>query len=203
MSARSTGRFWPSSASTHLRISARPIERHATHRRELVAIENAVDLVEIARVGQAEPLARVGGAELLGGLDAPLHILEAEAKLRIAFAEGRKQVEIDQLQAELDALTTQAITGPAAIRAAVPPEALIRQSAQTRVAGTKIRDLRPHLFWAAARQSNQQAIAAAARQDVEAAILAQQQYLVNLALYREATRALELLTEWSKDKDTR
>jgi hypothetical protein len=117
--------------------------------------------------------------------------LEAEAKLRIAFAEGRKQVEIDALQDEIDNLKRKAAGGPAAIGAAIPPQQVITHSARTRIAATRIRDLRPQVFWSASRRAAQSALESAARQDFEAAIVFKQQELLNLALYREAAKALE------------
>lgn len=117
--------------------------------------------------------------------------LEAEAKLRVAMAEGRKQAEIDALQDEVDNLKRKAAGGPTAIAAAIPPESFIRERAQERIRQTRIADLRPVLFWHAARKASKMATDAAARQDFDAAILAKQQELLNLALFRAATTALE------------
>lgn len=112
---------------------------------------------------------------------------EAEAKLRIAIAEGRKQVEIDALRAEVTELKAQARGGAATINAALPPVPALREAARVRIAGTKIRELRPDVFWNASRKAAKKAIEAAARQDFEAAIIAKQQELLNLALFREAS----------------
>lgn len=117
--------------------------------------------------------------------------LEAEARLRIAIAEGRKQVEIDALRSEIENLKKKALGGPAAIAGAIPPQQVITNNARERIARTRIRDIRPQLFWSAARRAGQAALDAAARQDFEAAIIAKQQELLNLALYREASTALE------------
>jgi len=113
---------------------------------------------------------------------------EAEARLRIAIAEGRKQVEIDALRAEVSSLKAQARGGAATINAAIPPADAVREAARQRIAGTKVRDLRPDVFWSAARRAGQKAVDAAARQQFEAAIVAKQQELINLALFKEATR---------------
>jgi len=117
--------------------------------------------------------------------------LEAEARLRIAIAEGRQQVEIDRLQAEINSLKAKARGGPAAIRAALPPQGAIRATARERIARTRIRDIRPQQFWSAAAQASRRAVEAAARQDFDAAIAAKQQELLSLALYREGVNALD------------
>lgn len=114
---------------------------------------------------------------------------EAEAKLRIAIAEGRKQVEIDKLEQEVTDLRAQARGGAATIQRGIPRAADLRDMARTRVAGTRIGDLSPAQFWSASRRAAQQAIDAAARQDFEGAIAAKTSELVNLNLFRESERA--------------
>lgn len=116
---------------------------------------------------------------------------EAEAKLTAAIAEGRQQVEIDALQDEVDNLKRKAAGGPGTIAAAIPPDSFIRDRARSSVARTRIRDIRPGLYWTAARKASKAATDNAARQDFEAAILGKQQELLNLALFREASAALE------------
>jgi hypothetical protein len=131
--------------------------------------------------------------------------LEAEAKLRIAFAEGRKQVEIDALTKEVSDLKAKARGGPAAIRRALPTEKTLRAAAEARVARTKLRDLRPAAFWSAARQAAKKAIAFAAKQDIAGAIEAKTQELSNLANHRAAVAALTDAQDriaWVKDHDT-
>jgi len=113
---------------------------------------------------------------------------EAEAKLRIAIAEGRKQVEIDALRAEVSDLKSKARGGAATINAAIPPADAVREAARVRIAGTKVRELRPDVFWSASRRAAQKAIDSAARQDFEGAIVAKGQELINLALFKEANR---------------
>lgn len=117
--------------------------------------------------------------------------LEAETRLRIAIAEGHKQVEIDALKADLQALRAQARGGAALINAAIPPANVLRDAARARIAGTRIRDINPRVFWSASRKAAQQALDHAARQEFDDAITAKQQELINLALFREATQALE------------
>lgn len=114
---------------------------------------------------------------------------EAEARLRIAIAEGRQQIEIDRLQTEVNRLKATARTGPAKIRGAIPSTRILNDQARTLIAGTKVRDLNPAAYWAAARRASQAATAAAARQDFDAAILAKHQELISLALYRETVKA--------------
>jgi len=117
--------------------------------------------------------------------------LEAEAKLRIAFAEGRKQAEIDALAGEVADLRARARGGAAVIRAALPPAELVRNQARERLAAMRVGDLQPQRFWAAARQAAKRALEAAARQDFDAAILAKQQELMEVALYRQAMQLRE------------
>ena len=114
---------------------------------------------------------------------------EAEAKLRIAIAEGHKQVEIDALTTEVRQLKAQARGGAAVIRAAIPDADTVKAAALERVAGTKVRDLNPAAFWSASRRAGTQALEKAARQDFDGAITAKSQELINLAIYREMERA--------------
>jgi len=116
--------------------------------------------------------------------------LEAETRLRIAIAEGRKQVEIDALRGELANLKGKARSGGATLRGALPPADAIRQIGEARIAATRYRDLKPAVFWSAARRASQAATEAAARQDFDAAIQAKTQELLHLALYREAETTL-------------
>ena len=117
--------------------------------------------------------------------------LEAEARLRIAIAEGQQQATIDALRDEIRELRAKARGGPAAIEAALPPATVIREQARQRIARTRIRELKPQAFWAAARQAGARATAAAAQQAFGEAVLAKQQELFSLALYREAVRVRE------------
>lgn len=114
---------------------------------------------------------------------------EAEAKLRIALAEGRKQAEIDDLRQQLRDLRAQARGGAAVIAAAIPSTEAIKAAAGDRIAQTRIGALKPATYWAAAQRFAQQAIERAARQDFDGAITAKQQQLLNLELYRQATAA--------------
>lgn len=117
--------------------------------------------------------------------------LEAEAKLRIAIAEGRKQAEIDALAAEVSALKQQRRAGASTIRAALPSAETLRTIARERIGATTIRNLKPAAFWSAARRAGREATETAARHEFDRAIAAKQQELLNLALYREAVLALE------------
>lgn len=117
--------------------------------------------------------------------------LEAEAQLRIKIAEGAKQVEIDALRDEIRALRMKSRGAAAVIAAAIPPAAELRQHARQTIATMRIRDIRPAPFWSASRRAAQKAVALAARQDIDGAIVAKQQELINLALYREAMQVLE------------
>jgi hypothetical protein len=128
--------------------------------------------------------------------------LEAETKLRIAYAEGRKQVDIDRLERDVLDLRAQARGGPARIREAIPSAAVLKQTAEARIANTRVADVEPAVFWSASRRAAQQAIDSAARQDFDAAIKAKTTELLNLNLYRTAERAKEDIVERvSKAKD--
>jgi GGDEF domain-containing protein len=122
---------------------------------------------------------------------------EAESRLRIAMQRGYDQVKIDALRdeveglhQELQALRATTRGGAATIARQVPSAVALREAARVEVARTRVKDIRPQVFWTAARNASQEATAAAARQDFPRAIRAKQQELYNTALYREATRAL-------------
>lgn len=116
---------------------------------------------------------------------------EAEAKLRIAIAEGHKQVEIDELTRQVGELKAKARGGAAVIRNAIPDAATLREAAAARINAMRIGEIQPATFWSASRRAGQQALEKAARQDFDGAITAKQQELLNLALYRHAEQALE------------
>lgn len=115
---------------------------------------------------------------------------DAEAKLRVAQATQAKQTEVDRLEQQVRDLRAKARGGAAVIRAAIPPAAQLRDAAKTRIASLLIRSIQPQAFWAASRRAATQAIERAARQDFDGAIVAKQQELINLNLYREAERVL-------------
>lgn len=117
--------------------------------------------------------------------------LEAEAKLRVAIAEGKKQVEIDALRGEVMNLRAKARGGAATINRAIPPANVIRDAAAQRLATMKVGEIRPSVYWSASRRAAQQALERAARQDFDGAIAAKQQELINLQLYRQAETLLE------------
>lgn len=120
--------------------------------------------------------------------------LEAEKKLEVAIARGEKDVEIEALRQEVINLRRKARGGAATINAAIPTHRVITDAAKARIAGMKIRAIRPDVFWNASRRAAQQAIERAARQDFDGAIEAKRKELLNLALYREAERVLEDVT---------
>ena len=114
---------------------------------------------------------------------------EAEARLRVAMAEGRKQTEIDALKDDVSRLRQQARSGAVTVREGIPDTDAFRQAAETRIAGMRVSELTPQVFWSAATKASRKATEAAARQDFDGAIAAKHQELLNLALYREARRA--------------
>lgn len=115
--------------------------------------------------------------------------LEAEAKLRIAIAEGRKQVEIDELQRKVSAAKALARSGPATIRGAIPSSRVLADQAKASVAGTKVSDLNPMLYWSNMRRASKLATEAAARQDFDEAIRQKHREFISLALYRATINA--------------
>lgn len=119
--------------------------------------------------------------------------MDAEAKLRLATQKGESQVTIDALTDEVNNLKRKARGGAATINAAIPPAGMLREMATTRIGAMPIRSIRPGLFWSASRRAAQQAIDRAARQDFDGAIVAKQQELINLTLYREAEKQLEFI----------
>ena len=179
--------------------------------KEAVANEHreAIVRIEMQTLGRLRRTAQAGAVK---ERDYERRWFEAEAKLRIAIAEGRKQVEvetargigkerlaslraasrqkIDALEAEVQTLRGMARGGAARINASLPSQEDLRIIARDRIAQTRVRDIKPALFHAAARKAGQQAIDAAARQDFDTAIRAKQQEATSLALYREATRVV-------------
>lgn len=121
--------------------------------------------------------------------------LDAEAKLRIAMAEGRKQSEIDALSKALSDARATARGGPAAIRAGIPSAGTLRQAAIDRITAISLRNLKPDVFWSTSRRAAQTAIEAAARQDIPGAIRAKTQELLHLNFYREAEKVVEEIND--------
>lgn len=117
--------------------------------------------------------------------------MDAEKNLEVAIARGEKQAEIDALQDEVMNLRRKARGGAAVINAALPKHADVVAAAKERIAGMKVRQIRPDVFWHASRRAAQQALERAARQDYDGAIESKRKELLNLALYREAQRVLE------------
>ncbi len=115
--------------------------------------------------------------------------LEAEAKLRIAMAEGRKQAEVDRLRAELRGIKAERRGAPTLIESAMPKAEDVRRLARQRAGGTVLQFLRPDVFWAAEARASRAAIAAAAKGDFEGAILAKRQELWARAMFRELATA--------------
>jgi hypothetical protein len=107
--------------------------------------------------------------------------LPAKAEAAV-FGVGRQRV----VEAELKALTSELVRGT------IPPREAIRAHAEERIRGTRIRDLKPGLFLAAAQRASAKAFELLSQgRDRVGAVQAKQQELVNLTLYREATKALD------------
>ncbi len=118
---------------------------------------------------------------------------EAEAKLRIAIAEARKQEEIDALRKEAQAARTKARNAAPAIVDGIPNAQAIREAARIRVGATPINQLKAETWYQAAKRASRTATLEAARGNVDAAIAAKTQELLALGIYREAKRQLETL----------
>jgi len=108
----------------------------------------------------------------------------------VAAVSAEKQTEIDALQTDLSAKNATTRGAAAAIHRATPSRADVEAHARARIARTLVKELKPAVFWAAARRAAQHAIDRAARQDIPGAIAAKTQETVALALHREAVRVV-------------
>jgi Large polyvalent protein associated domain 22 len=154
--------------------------------RDVVLRDELATLIKLKR--QVSPFEQLAVKEQIDERIYERRWLEAEAKLRIAIAEGYKQVEIDKLKADVRNLKAAARSGPKAVRDALPKAAVLRELAQATVARMQVRALNPSIYWTAARRASDKATQAAARQDFDGAIVAKQEELINVALYREIAR---------------
>jgi hypothetical protein len=111
--------------------------------------------------------------------------LEAEAKLRIAIAEGRKQIEIDALRDKLAGYS--GFVGK--MEGALPRAGDIRAMARARLGSVVISRLSPQAYWNASRSAAAEAATAFAKQDIVGATRAKVRELTTIALYREALKA--------------
>lgn len=117
---------------------------------------------------------------------------EAEARMNIAIAEGKKQSEIDSLRAEMAQIKTeqkqaaQAFVGNLRRGEGIPTPEQVTRFAEDRLRATIIGDVMPSRYWAAARKASREATAAAGKQDYAVALLAKGRELLNLELYRQA-----------------
>lgn len=112
-------------------------------------------------------------------------------RLQKAISEGASAQEIERLSNEVAKLKAATKGGPATIRAALPSREVVKALAEQRINDLPIRRINAQTFWMAARRASQAATEKAARQDFDGAIVAKQQEILNLALYREAEHAQE------------
>lgn len=154
--------------------------------RDVVLRDEMAALIKMKR--QASPFERLATKEAIDERIYERRWLEAEAKLRIAIAEGHQQVEIDKLKKDVRDLKAAARSGPKAIRDAVPKADVLRELAQATVARMKVSELNPARFWTAVRRASDKAVAAAGRQDFDGAIVAKQEELINAAIFREIVK---------------
>lgn len=126
----------------------------------------------------------------------------AEAARVAVLNEHQEQV----IQAELKALNTKRSEVMPFVKAAMkeegqkrrgalsvltPPLDAVRETARRQVAKTPIRKLQPYTYFITAQKASREAIKAIAKDDYLAAALAKQKELLNLALYRQASEAIE------------
>jgi hypothetical protein len=111
--------------------------------------------------------------------DALLDGLELQQLAEQAIYSNRAEIISAELKALTQGMAAQHLASPGALKAA----------AETRIARTPIKDLRPGLFLSAAQRASQRAFDAFARNDRVAAVRAKQEELTSLALYRAAAEA--------------
>jgi GNAT superfamily N-acetyltransferase len=116
---------------------------------------------------------------------------EAETKLAIAIAKGAKQVEIDALRAQIRTLKRHIRGGRRQLQENLPTDAAMREAARRIITRVKVRNLKPQTYWHASRKAAQLAIEAAAQTNYARAIELKTQELLNLALFRLSSEAVE------------
>jgi len=112
-------------------------------------------------------------------------------QLQKAISEGAAAEEIDRLTAQVRKLKESTRGGAATIRAGLPSEQAVRGLARDRIGALPIRRINAQAFWSTARRASLASTEKAARQDFDGAILAKQQEILNLAMYREAQKTQE------------
>lgn len=97
--------------------------------------------------------------------------------------------------------------GVRTVSAAVPPLAAIQNMAAGRIAQQRVRDLKPSVYLSAARRAMRDAVKAAASGDYWLALALKQRELLNVELFREATKvsdevdsAVDYLQSFGEDK---
>lgn len=113
-------------------------------------------------------------------------VREAEARVRAEEQEAAQTASRQKAEAARMA-RRQALQD---VRRVIPIE-LVRGVAAARIAGMKVRDIKPHLFWAAARRAGQLALEAAIKGDYETAYQEKQRQRLAVELYRQAHEALD------------
>jgi GNAT superfamily N-acetyltransferase len=109
-------------------------------------------------------------------------------RLQQAISKGESQPVIDALTKEVQKLKESTRRGAATVRAGLPNAEALRELAEKRIGSLPIGQIKAQAFWSTARRASQTAVEKAARQDFDGAIIAKQQEILNLALYREASR---------------
>lgn len=129
-------------------------------------------------------------------IDAAREAVHNEERVKVIEAELRALAKLRRESARAVAAERQAATGEQQrgvdiVSAPVPPLSAVRQMAEGRVAASRVRDLTPGVYLTAARKNGQAAIKAAAAGDYETALALKQRELINVELFRYATRAIE------------
>lgn len=119
--------------------------------------------------------------------DERVKVIEAELRaLNKLRRESARAVDAErQAQAGAQADGIRTVSG------SVPPLSAVRQMAAGRVAASRVRDLTPGVYLTAARKNGAAAIKAAASADYSTAMALKQRELMNVELFRYATRAID------------
>jgi len=117
---------------------------------------------------------------------------EAEAKVNLAIAEGKKQAEIDSLKAESAQIRKEQSAARVQFQAdlrgghGIPTPKQLERAATDILQDTAVGKVDPQRFWAAARKASREAIIATSKQEPEKALAHKGRELLNLELYRQA-----------------
>lgn len=118
--------------------------------------------------------------------------LEAEKKLAVAIAEGKKESVIESLRAESAKIredqkaAAKDFAGSLKPGAGIPTAEQITRFASDLLADSAMKDVLPGKFWAAARKASREGSVASGKDSFDQALEAKRRELLNLELYRQA-----------------